>query len=102
NGLVIVSESSKGDLKVHVSEIDAMEALGYMQTFGVRVTGHIEPAPIVKTNCFDDQRIFLPVADGISPPGWIRVFGQFAAIKVDLPIIVPHLCIKEQRHHSWG
>ena len=44
-------------------EIDAPEALSHMQALRMRVTCHVEPAPVVETCCLDYQRVSLPVSD---------------------------------------
>src|SRR5215467_2298785 len=53
-------------LDVHVAEILADEALGHAQLVGVGLAGVVEPSFVVETDGLDDQRVAIPVSDGIT------------------------------------
>src|ERR1700733_4831694 len=62
-----------------------MERLDCAHCIRVREAGIIQPALIAESDSFDNQRVFDPLAGGITIPGWEHCFGSSAAIGIDLP-----------------
>jgi hypothetical protein len=77
--------------------VDLLKALDQMQLIAVLMAGGIEPSAIVQADRIDDQRVAIPVADGISEPGGVQIFGMAAAIGVDDS--EGALILEEDSHH---
>ena len=84
-GLRIRLRVVDGNLQIHVAKIFASEAFGHLQRVRDRVSVGIEPGFAVRSGRLDNQRVAVPVADRISLPVGIRVFGEGPAIHEDLP-----------------
>jgi hypothetical protein len=54
------------DLKIRMAEVAAAEALAHMQCIAVGVASGVEPGSVVETCRIDDERIAIPMPDGIS------------------------------------
>src|SRR5215472_19379045 len=63
----------KGDLELHVPEIDAPESLGYAHLLRMRMAHSIEPGPVVESRALHYQSVVLPVPDRVAPPGGIWI-----------------------------
>src|SRR5258708_37684006 len=64
------------DLQIHVAEIAAAIALRDVQGFAPWVAEYVQPALVVETARFDHKRFALPLADGVSHPGRLRILGK--------------------------
>src|SRR5665213_3079647 len=77
----------EGHFDIQVSEVAAVEALGYAQRFAVRVAHQIQTGFIVEAGGFDNEYIALPMADGVTQVGGkVEFLGQRAAIGIDLAV----------------
>src|SRR5579872_4927390 len=77
---------------IQVSEVPAMEALDHPQRFAVRMPGRVERRFVIETRAFDDERIALPMPDGVAQPGRERILlRERAAIGIDLAMRVAGL-----------
>src|SRR5262249_22582268 len=70
--------------QLHMAEIDAAKALDCVERFRVRVADFVEPRFIVKANGIDDERLAVPPAGRIAPPGWEVKPGFWPGIREDL------------------
>src|SRR5262249_52146229 len=77
-----------GHLQIHMPEIAAMEALGKMKRFAVRMTEAVEPCQIVEADAVDHESITFPFASRIAEPQWLKVRRRFTSVRVDLAMCV--------------
>src|ERR1700689_56345 len=84
-----------GDLHIHVANVATPEGLDCAHRVGVWEAGIIQPALVVESDRFDHQRVFYPLARGITIPGWEHRPGSAATIGVDLPEMAEFL-IKDE------
>src|SRR4029077_21022525 len=64
-----------GDLKIDMPKIAAAESLRQTHGFRSRMAAVVEPVIIDEARGFDHQRVVFPMADRVSHPAWIGVFG---------------------------
>src|SRR5438477_9269816 len=57
----------------------------------MRKTVVIEPTSVVEASRFDNERVTLPSADGISKPGGICICRMAAAVSENLPVMIGYL-----------
>src|SRR6202030_2182065 len=73
------------DLNLHVSEVAAMESLGHTHRFAMGMAESIQPASIIESRRVDDQRIAIPLADGVPQPtrlwivAWLSPIDKYLA-----------------------
>jgi hypothetical protein len=75
-----------GDFHFQRSEVGAAQAFGHARRFGQWVAPHIEPQIVAETDGLDHQRVVFPVRHRVAVPGWLRIFGQRAAVEEDLAV----------------
>src|SRR6266581_8546104 len=84
-------------LDIEVAEVAAVKTFGDAKGVGVGMSVIIEPAPIIESVGFGDERVAFPVADAISEPG-LRCFGRkTAAVGKDLAKVI-ELLIEEHNN----
>src|SRR5439155_6443621 len=64
-------------------EIDAREALDGVKLFCMRQTSAIDPEVFAEAFRIDNQRVFLPMSDGVAIRRGIDFLGMRAAIHID-------------------
>src|SRR5437016_8979673 len=57
----------------------------------MRKTVVVEPTSVVEASGFDNERVTLPSADGISKPGGICICRMAAAVSENLPVMIGYL-----------
>src|SRR5579859_837619 len=77
--------------------IDATNAFGDVQSVRVRLAAITEPSLIVEPYSIDDQRIALPMANGVAHPTRFGILHMSAAIGKDLANVV---AVFEKHEHS--
>ena len=87
------------DLDIEVSEVAAMKTFGHTEGIGVGVAVIIEPAPIVESDGFGNERVAFPLANGISEPGLGRFLGKTTAVGENLAEVI-ELLIQEHNDVS--
>src|SRR5215467_10453591 len=86
-------------LDVHVAEIFPNEPLRDACFVRGRLAGIVDPALVVEAGRLDDQRISVPMADGIAEPRRLRIGREGTAIGEDLPVGVHRLV--QDHDHPW-
>src|SRR6185312_15221247 len=66
-----------------------------VKLLGVWMPDEIEPEQIVVADGINDQRVFLPVPDGVSVPCGVGISGVLASIHENLPVAVDVALEKE-------
>src|SRR4051812_42418944 len=84
-GVLVRSRVVDGDLNLQSAQVRTPHAFDHVQLFRLRLACNIHPAAVMKTYGVDDERVLLPVPDGMSRPRWIIVGRMPAAISEDLP-----------------
>src|SRR5215471_3461576 len=79
--LAIRLQVVNGDSDIDVSEVDAPETFGDVRRFGLRMSVHIQPPFIIYPAGFDDQRIAVPLTDGVSKVSRLPRFGERTPIQ---------------------
>src|SRR5579863_2979098 len=79
--------------------IDATNALDDVQSIGVRLAAVTEPRLIVEPRSIDDQRVALPMANGIAHPARFRVLQMAAPIGKNLANVV---AVFKKHEHTAG
>src|SRR5213083_1097330 len=75
-------------LDIEVAEVAAVKTFADAKGVGVGVSVIVEPAPIIESDGFGNERVAFPVADAISEPG-LRCFGRkTAAVGKDLAKVI--------------
>src|SRR5215469_7253898 len=74
------------EFDVHAPDPPPGETLGDAESFGPRLALHIEPGLAVLSDRLYDQRVLVPMADGISHPGGLRIVGQRPPVREDLAV----------------
>ena len=75
-------------LDIEVAEVAAVKTFGHAKGVGMGMSVIIEPASIIESDGFGDERVAFPVADAISEPG-LRCFGRkTAAVGKDLAKVI--------------
>src|SRR2546425_7865992 len=77
-----------GEFQIDVPEVAAPVAFGDMGRFGLRVPVHVQPPNIIKGIGLDDQRVAIPLADGVTVVGRLGGLGQRTAIHKDLAVLI--------------
>ena len=73
----------EGDSPLEVVIVDPLEFFNQMQLVAVLMAGRVEPGPVVEPDGVHDQRISIPLADGIPKPGGVHFFGMVASVRVN-------------------
>ena len=66
----------KGDLELHVPEIDAPESLGYAHLLRMRMAHSIEPGPVIESRALHYQSVVFPVPDRVALQLGFGFFGS--------------------------
>jgi len=53
-------------LDIHVANIDPSEALVHAKSITMRLTDSIQPTLIMETGAFDNQGVFIPMANRVT------------------------------------
>src|SRR5207249_6261294 len=77
-----------GEFQIDVPEVAATVAFGDVRRFGLRVAVHVQPPYIVKGIGLDDQRVAIPLADGVTVVGRLGGLGQRTSIHKDLAVLI--------------
>src|SRR5438093_1908980 len=77
-----------GEFQIDVPEVAATVALGDVRRFGLRVAVHVQPPYIIKGIGLDDQRVAIPLADGVTVVGRLGGLGQRTSIHKDLAVLI--------------
>src|SRR5215469_5460862 len=80
----VVCRILESHLQIHMPEIPAAIALRDVHRFAPQMAGSIEPALIVKTDCFDGQRVALPFAHRVPHPGRLWIVREASPVRVNL------------------
>src|SRR5207245_7899307 len=81
-----------GEFQIDVPEVAAPVAFGDMGRFGLRVPVHVQPPNIIKGIGLDDQRVAIPLPDGVTVIGRLAGLGQRTAIHEDLTVLI--ICLE--------
>src|SRR6185503_19689220 len=64
-----------------------------------RMTGPIEPGPVVESGGVNHERVAVPMSDRVPQPGRVRIVWELPSIHVDLPV-ASGATLEEHRHDS--
>ena len=87
-------------VQIHVSEIAAVETLGDVKRFRLRMAFHVEPALVVEARAVHHQGVSVPMPDRVAEPGGIGIFRELAAVGKDGSINAIGAALIEKRNQS--
>lgn len=87
----------EGDVDHHRVVVQAMKTLDHVKRVGMRLAAVTKPRLIVEPCSVDDQRVSLPMANGVAHPGGFRILDVAAAIREDL---TNDMAVLEKHEHA--
>src|SRR4030095_6782053 len=72
-----------GELVAERIEIDASEPFECVELRGVRQTAPVPPEPLVEADGVDDERVALPMADGVAVVGGLGFLRVLPPVQVN-------------------
>src|ERR1051326_4564910 len=85
------------DFNLQRSNSAASEAFGHMHFVAMRMATIVNPCFLIKSYRLGDERVALPLRNGVTEPSWSCIFGKTTAVQKNLAM-VKRFVIKDEDH----